>query len=166
MSRLRSARRTARRNPAALRTAGPGWGPPNPGRRSASPTHLLQKFGHIVHLVVQDQPGAPAVVVPLDLLQGVVLDGLVRLLGHFGTRGASGPADTSRARRSTARLNRARVGTFPTSRAPRPGQGNRHFRGGGVLTASGDWPESMSLQGPALDRHPPPAPVWGAQSEC
>lgn len=76
--------------------------PPRCERQTAhvSPTHLLQKLGQIVHLVVQDQPGALAVVVLLDLFQGVVLDGLVRLLGHFGKRRASGRADSSRAGRS------------------------------------------------------------------
>lgn len=104
VGRLRSTRTAAYRNPAALRTTGPSREPPNPGPRRVSPTHLLQKFGHIIHLVVQDQPGALAVVVLLDLLQGVVLDGLVRRLGHFGTPRASGPVDSSHAGRSKARL--------------------------------------------------------------
>ena len=51
-------------------------------------THLLQKFGQIVHFVVQDQPGALAVVVLLDLFQGVVLNGFAGLLGHFLTQRA------------------------------------------------------------------------------
>lgn len=41
--------------------------PPSPVPRRASPTHLLQKFGHIIHFVVQDQPGALVVVVFPDL---------------------------------------------------------------------------------------------------
>ena len=44
----------------------------------------LQKSDQIVYLAVQVQSGALAVVVLLDLPQGVDLDGLVRLLDHCG----------------------------------------------------------------------------------
>lgn len=37
-----------------------------------------------VYLALQDQPGTLAVVVLLELFHGVVLDGFVQPLGHFG----------------------------------------------------------------------------------
>lgn len=117
--------------PRCERHAGRRTDPASPRRRHASPTHLLQKLGQIVHLVVQDQPGALAVVVLLDLFQGVVLDRLVRLLGHFGTRWASGRAHTSRAGRSGARVSASRARDIPGAPARRPELGGPRCGGGG-----------------------------------
>lgn len=104
---------------------------PNPSQRHVSPTHLLQELGQIVHLVVQNQPGTLAVVVLLDLFQGVVLDSLVRLLGHFGTRRASSRAHTSRVGRSGARASASWARDIPGAPAPRPEQGGPRRGGGG-----------------------------------
>lgn len=138
---------------------------PNPRRRHASPTHLLQKLGQIVHLVVQDQPGALAVVVLLDLFQGVVLDGLVRLLGHFGTRWASGRADTSRAGRSGARVSASWARDIPGAPAQRPERdGPRSGGGGGARPPMTGQNSCHSMGPPSADdlRQPESAPAQRA----
>lgn len=135
-----------------------GREPSSLGPRRASPTHLLQKFGQIIHFLVQDHPGALAVVVFPDLFQGVVLDGLVRRLGHFGKRRPSGPADTSGAGRNRACTLNKPGRDHSRSRDRRREQGGRSHRGDGQRTASDDWPESVSLKWPALLRPTPKAP--------
>lgn len=49
---------------------------------------LMKKSGHITYLVVQDNPGAFAVIVLLNLSQGAVFYALVWLLSHLSTKQA------------------------------------------------------------------------------
>lgn len=56
-------------------------------------------------------------------------------------------------------LKTSQAGDIPRSRDRRRGQGGgSHGAGNGPRTASADWPQSVSLNWPALDRLPPKRP--------